>query len=94
MASKSLIMYRTIIANLGCVICREYLGEITEPQLHHIAQGSGRRSEFMICPLCPEHHTGAGGFHSSPRSFLRLYKLPTEFHLLALVNKFRAEDKI
>ena len=94
MASKKLQKYRSIVAGLGCVICREFLNEHTEPCLHHIAQGSGLRSEYFICGLCPEHHTGASGFHSSPRNFLRLYKLPTEYHLLELVNKFRAEDNI
>ena len=36
MASKKLQKYRSIVAGLGCVICREFLNEHTEPCLHHI----------------------------------------------------------
>lgn len=83
-----------IVARLGCVICREFLCVMTPPEVHHIAQGSEDRSPFMTAGLCPEHHKGAGGFHIMQKRFLILYNLPTEYHLLLLVNKFRAEDRI
>lgn len=83
-----------IVARLGCVICREYLGEMTAPQVHHIAEGSGLRSSYMTAGLCPWHHKGGGGFHEHEKEFLARYKLPTEYHLLLLVNKFRAEDHL
>ena len=34
------------------------------------------------------------GFHDAPKVFLRQWRLPTEYHLLLLVNKFRAEDHV
>lgn len=83
-----------IVARLGCVICREYLGDMTAPDVHHIAEGSGVRSSYMTAGLCPWHHKGAAGFHGAPKLFLARYKLPTEYHLLMLVNKFRAEDHL
>lgn len=87
--------HHDILRCLGCVICREFHGGvITPPSIHHIAVGSGLRSEFMTAPLCYPHHQGPEGFHEAPKAFLRVYRLPTEYHLLLLVNKFRAEDRI
>jgi hypothetical protein len=86
--------HHAILRRLGCVICREFYHAITPPSIHHIAEGSGLRSEWMTAPLCYDHHQGPEGFHSAPKVFLRVYRLPTEYHLLLLVNKFRAEDKI
>lgn len=86
--------HHDVVRGLGCVIHREFHGIRIPPSNHHIAEGSGKRSEYMIAGLCPECHTGPGGFHSAPKTFLRLYRLPTEYHLLLLVNKFRAEDHV
>lgn len=86
--------HHDIVRGLGCVICREFFSARTPSSIHHIAEGSGVRSEYMVAPLCHEHHQGKGGFHSEPKTFLRLYRLPTEYHLLLLVNKFRAEDHV
>lgn len=86
--------HKDIVARLGCVICREFMGVRTPPQVHHIATGSEVRSPYMTAGLCPVHHKGELGFHTLQGQFLILYKLPTEYHLLLLVNKFRAEDRI
>jgi hypothetical protein len=86
--------HHDIVRGLGCVICREFMNTNTPASIHHIAEGSGMRSEYMVAPLCYEHHQGAVGFHSGEKTFLRLFRLPTEYHLLLLVNKFRAEDNV
>lgn len=87
--------HHEIVRSLGCVICREFLNVETPASIHHIAEGSGVRSEYMVAPLCPSHHkNGADGFHDAPKTWLRQYRLPTEYHLLLLVNKFRAEDRV
>lgn len=86
--------YHDILRRIGCVICREFYGVITPPSVHHIAEGSGVRSEYLAAGLCDPHHKGPGGFHDGPKVFLRVYRLPTEYHLLLLVNKFRAEDRV
>jgi hypothetical protein len=86
--------HKSVVARLGCVICRAFYGKRTPPQVHHIAEGSGLRSPYMTAGLCLEHHQGASGFHTLKEEFLIQYKLPTEYHLLLLVNRFRAEDRI
>ncbi len=79
------------VAATGCVICREFDGVIVEGQVHHIAQGSEKRSAFMTACLCELHHKGSLGVHGmGVKAFLRLYGLNTEYHLLGLVNKYRA----
>lgn len=88
--------YKSILSDLGCVLCRRDIGEIVPPELHHIAEGSGQRSDWMIAPLCVNHHRiGGSSLHGSGvKRFLSMHGLPTEFHLLELVNKFRAEDGV
>ncbi len=86
--------HHDILRCLGCVICRKFFGKHTPPSIHHIAEGSGLRSEWMTAPLCHSHHQGPEGFHSAPKRFLAAYNLPTEYHLLLYVAKFRAEDRI
>lgn len=86
--------HHDIVRSLGCVIHREFFSVRIEPSIHHIAEGSGVRSEFMVAGLCPDCHTGTEGFHSAPKVFLRMYRLATEYHLLLLVNKFRAIDGV
>lgn len=84
-----------IVAGLGCVICRRDTGERVPCQVHHIAEGSGKTSDFMTAGLCDDHHEGGIGIHGmGVKAFLRLFKLPSEFHLLDLVNRFRAEDRV
>lgn len=69
------------VAALGCLICRR------PAQIHHIREGQGigqRASNFLVIPLCPEHHQdGPAGvaFHASPRQFEMMYG--TELVLLA-----------
>lgn len=87
--------HMAIVASTGCVICREFDGINIDGQVHHIAEGSGRRDDYMTACLCDLHHTGALGVHGmGVRAFLRLFKLSTEYDLLGLVNKFRAQDSV
>jgi len=87
--------HMAIVFDLGCVVCRHFLGMRTPPFVHHIAAGSSIRSDYLTAGLCPTHHKGSGeGFHDSPKIFLMRWKLDNEFQLLGLVNKFRIEDGI
>lgn len=83
--------HKAKVADLGCVVCRR-LGFAGSPaELHHIAEGSGLRSDFAIAPLCAEHHRGKSGLHGmSPKRFVSFYRVPgeTEYGLLVWV----AED--
>lgn len=92
--NKAERMHVDAVASVGCVICREFDGVRTPCEIHHIGEGSGERSDFLIAGLCQEHHRGASGIHGmGTKAFLSLYRLPTEFHLLGLVNKYKAQDE-
>ena len=85
------------VAALGCVICRE-LGRGKVPcQVHHIAEGSSKRSDFAIAGLCEEHHdpykTGSGFHGMGAERFCKIFRVPWEKEegLLVLVNKYMAK---
>lgn len=46
--------------------------------VHHVAEGSGKRSDFATVCLCPYHHDGLGGFHRLHDTFLKLHRVPWE----------------
>lgn len=75
------------VARLGCILCRQLGYGETPAALHHprFSEGIGQRaSNFLVIPLCHEHHQGASGLHGlGTREFERRYKL-SEPVLLAL----------
>jgi hypothetical protein len=77
------------VARLGCVVCRRLGYGETPAQLHHVAEGSGLRSDFAVAPLCEEHHTGESGFHTRGPEFLKQFRVPgeSEYGLLVWVNE-------
>jgi hypothetical protein len=75
------------VAAVGCILC-DHLGYGATPaQLHHIREGQGmsqRASNFLVVPLCPEHHQGNSGVHGlGEKGFYTRYKL-SELDLLAM----------
>lgn len=82
--------------DLGCIVCRLYLGVYTEPCIHHIRDGMGmsqRNTDENTIPLCPNHHQYADGtskyrrevaYHKSPKEFENKYG--TEKELLNRIN--------
>lgn len=83
--------WMNLVAQAGCVICNRFERVDSAPHIHHVAEGSGVRSDYMVAGLCPEHHLGATGLHGmGPRNFLRFYRPPgeSEYGLLGWV----AED--
>ena len=82
------------VESTGCVICREWHNIKTPGQIHHIADGSNPISHYMTACLCPEHHQGESyGLHKiGVKQFCRQYRLPNEYYLLDLQNKFIAMD--
>jgi hypothetical protein len=83
--------YRERVRAAGCVICNRRLGLGRGPvETHHVAEGSGLRSEFGLVGLCVEHHTGATGLHGmGTKAFILLYRPPgdSEFGLLIWANE-------
>ena len=76
--------WKNKVAALGCIVCRHFeLGE-TPATLHHVREGQGmaqRASDWLVVPLCKEHHQGRSGIHGS--GFYMKFKLD-EMDLLAM----------
>ena len=56
----------SLVAELGCAVCRRMGYEDTPAELHHPREGTGggrRASHMDVIPLCPEHHRGKTGVH-------------------------------
>lgn len=73
------------VASIGCVVCRRFTEGGGRVELHHVAEGSGLRSDYAVVPLCVEHHRGGAGLHGmGPKAFIRLYRPPgdSEYGLL------------
>ena len=87
------------VAAGGCCVCRRVYGRYVPAQIHHIAQGSGRRSDFAVAPLCPEHHDSersGSGFHGmGTRAFCSMFRVPWEREegLLVWVIEDLARDR-
>jgi hypothetical protein len=81
------------VASAGCVVCRRLGHGYSPAQVHHVAEGSGLRSNYAVAGLCQEHHTGSTGFHTLGKRFLVMFRVPgeTEWGLLAWVNEDMAK---
>ena len=75
----------------GCCVGNRGFGGCSGPmEIHHVAQGSGARSDFATACLCQNHHRGGVGLHGmGTKAFCRLYRPfgDSEFGLLAWVNE-------
>lgn len=88
--------YLDLVASLGCCVCRRLGNGYVPAQVHHVAEGSGKRSNWAVAPLCPEHHQGKTGLHGAgTKAFIRMYRVPgeTEWGLLGWVNEDRARAR-
>lgn len=80
--------YLALIARLPCVVCARLGQPSPTVQIHHIAEGSGLRSNYAVAPLCEEHHDpnrAGSGFHGmGTERFCKLFRVPgeTEYGLL------------
>jgi hypothetical protein len=85
------------VAEAGCVVGNRGLGQCEgRVEVHHVAEGSGLRSDFSVAGLCSEHHRGGSGLHGlGTKAFCRLYRLPgeTEYGLLVWANEDMAKKK-
>ena len=80
--------YAELIHELPCVVCWKKLGHKTYPvEAHH---PTVPRNEWLMVPLCHEHHRGATGVHGMRRrGFEMLWKV-TDEDLLGWTNEARA----
>ena len=84
MSTKAEKRYMNRVAELGCVVCRMLGYGPTPAQLHHVREGQGmaqRAQNWLVVPLCPEHHQGKTGVHGD-RSAMRQLKV-NELDLLS-----------
>lgn len=82
--------WRDLVGGLSCLLCSRGFPGRGRVELHHVAEGSGLRSDFGMVPLCHEHHAGKAGLHGmGPKAFLRLYRPPgeSEYGLLIWLNE-------
>ena len=58
--------YMSLVAEMGCIVCKRMGYPGTPAELHHPRAGTGagrRASDWDVIPLCPEHHRGKTGVH-------------------------------
>ena len=80
------IRYRERVRALKCAICQLMdLGE-TPAETHHALDGAAH-SDYLLIPLCKEHHSGATGFHGLGQRAFEMRYNTTEANLLAWVNE-------
>lgn len=73
------------LAAMRCVVGVRNGGCSGQIELHHVAEGSGLRSEWALVPLCHEHHRGPTGVHGAGvKAFIRMQRPPgdSEYGLL------------
>lgn len=76
--------WMSLVASLGCVVCRRFVATGLGVELHHVAEGSGLRSDYAVVPLCGGlsdggHHRGSAGLHGmGVKAFCSLYRVPWE----------------
>ena len=84
-----------LIAQLPCVVCRSLDQPSGPVEVHHVAEGSGLRSDFATVPLCYDHHRGAAGLHGlGTKAFLRTYRPPGESEYGLLVWTLEELEKL
>jgi len=84
-----------LVAQAGCClgnrrlhVC-EHQGE-PRTHVHHVAIGSGKRSDYATAGLCWGGHQGPAGIHGmGAKAFCRLYRIPgeSEYGLLVFANE-------
>lgn len=88
MGSKSKREWKKLLAEIGCIVCRNYHDAPNVPaEIHHVREGQGmaqRASDYLAIPLCPDHHRLGGygvALHAGQKAFERQYS--SEMDLLA-----------
>ena len=77
------------VADMGCIVCRDFHHVYSPAAIHHIGNGTmGKRaSNYEVLPLCPMHHQHGGygiAVHAGRKAWEAAYG--TERELLERVN--------
>lgn len=76
MATKREKAFMDRVAGLGCIVCRNAGFGETPALIHHIREGQGgaqRAPNWLVVPLCPEHHVGGDSIHGDRQGFQARY---------------------
>lgn len=84
------------VAELGCIVCKKFLGVETPANVHHILQrrrlengswvkvirGRNKASDYEVLPLCHQHHQGpyGVGIHSGQKTWEELFGTEEELY--------------
>lgn len=79
-------------AQVGCIICLEWLGVQSPAEIHHIDGKTRPGAHFKTLPLCPRHHRITGQGYVSRADGKKLFEsaYAAEKELLGMV-KLRVE---
>lgn len=86
----------TRVKRMLCVVCRRFIHSGTPTEVHHVAEGSGERTDWSVVPLCYEHHRGGSGLHGmGTKAFIRLYRPPgdSEYGLIVWLIEDMAKNE-
>lgn len=71
--------WHAFIRSLTCLVCKRFTHTGGRVALHHVAEGSSKRSEYAVVPLCDEHHQGSTGLHGvGTKQFCVMWRVPWE----------------
>lgn len=74
-----MLKHRADLVNVGCLMGLRGFECEGRVELHHVAKGSGLRSQWSLVPLCEGHHRGGAGLHGmGVKAFCSLYRPPGE----------------
>ena len=81
--------YMDFVAGLGCIV-----DDCDSPAcLHHprggFANGYRKSSDWLVIPLCPEHHQGGYSIHGSPELFKKIEGSEAELLARTIEKVFR-----
>ena len=75
------------VARLPCQICEMQGIDGSPSEVHHVFDAD-RRSDWLVVPLCAEHHRGASGVHGlHRRGFEARYKVSDEDLISMTISK-------
>lgn len=46
------------VREIGCIVCREFHGELSPAEIHHLDGKTKPGAHFKVLPLCTLHHRG------------------------------------
>ena len=93
--SKLAKLHLQRVARLGCVACLVIDGiKDTKPvEVHHVESVRHPFSDFLVLPLCYEHHRGFIGVHGRHRlGFEKLHGV-TQLQLLGVTTSLLLADR-